>query len=353
MERKRFGFDRTNFKRSKVNISEKILKEIKESGKCKNFYIDDDYILINGECIEVMDALISKGIIFDHIITDIPYGTVQGLSIEGWKNNGSIPNWDCPINNDDLFRCCFDISKANANVLLFAQEPMTNSLMNASFEFQKFSLSNKIVWVKNNHANGFNAKTTPLNYYEEILLFRKTLDENNSIALRSYFKKMSEFIPDSKKEIMAKLGQGLDHCFRYTNRTFYIPTLKNYNALIETYGIDKMDGFIKWDILKEMWDSENEPIFNIPDGQKIVKNVFEFKKDTNNIHPTQKPIALLEYMVELFSNEGETILDFTSGSGSTGIAANKKKRKFVGIELDDKFYELAIKWHEEEKNKLF
>lgn len=345
MERKRFGMDRTNFNRKKNELSIEILQNLKEEKIIADYYYDDDYILINSECIKTMEALIERGIIFDHIITDIPYGTVQGLSIEGWKNKGNIPTWDSPINNDDLFKCCFDISKANANVLLFSQEPMTNNLLNSSFNFQKFTLSNKIIWIKNNHANGFKAKTTPLNYYEEILLFRKYLDENNSIELRNYFKKVLDYIPDSKKQIMEKLGQGLDHCFRYTNRTFYIPTQKNYNALISTYNIDKMDGFIEYDLLQKMWNDENEPIFNIPSGQKIVKNVLEFKKDSKNIHPTQKPIALLEYLIELFSNENETILDFTSGSGSTGIAANNKKRKFVGIELNKNFFDQAKEWH--------
>ena len=103
---------------------------------------------------------------------------------------------------------------------------------------------------------------------------------------------------------------------------------------------------VKYSKLKRMWDKDNKVIFNIPDGDKIVKNVFEVKKDINNIHPTQKPVPLLKRLIEIFSNEGDTILDFTSGSGSTGIAAVKCGRKFVGIELDENFYKQSIEWYE-------
>lgn len=322
---------------------------MKEKGVIKDYYYDDSFVLINGECIETMNYLIDKNIVVDHIITDIPYGTVNGLSIEGWKNKGNIPMWDSPIDITQMINSCFNISKANANLILFSQEPMTFKLNYELCIFQKYTLSNKMIWVKNNHANGFSAKTTPLNYYEEMLLIRKALDESNSIELRKYFRKMLDYCGGDKKGIMNKLGQGLDHCFRYANRTFYIPTEKNYNALIKEYHIDKMPGFIEYSELKKKWDDENKTIFNIPKGDKIVKNVFECKKDQNNIHPTQKPVPLLSELINIFSNKGETILDFTCGSGSTGIAAVKNGRKFIGIELDEAFYRDALEWYKKTK----
>lgn len=336
----------TDFTKTNENISIEVLEELKSKKILKDFYYKDDFVLINGDCIKVMKGLISKNIVFDHIITDIPYGTIQGLSIEGWKNKGNIPTWDSPIDLQKMIDCCFRISKPNANLLLFSQEPMTFKLNYELFIYQKYTLSNKMIWVKNNHANGFSAKTTPLNYYEEILLLRKALDESNSIEIRKYFKDMLDFIGISRKEIMERLGQGLDHCFRYANRTFYIPTKSNYEALIETYNIDRMNSFLDYKKLKRNWDKENKTIFNIPKDQKIVKNVFEFKKDSNNIHPTQKPINLLTKLITIFTNKKDTILDFTSGSGSTGIAAIKKGRKFVGIELDSDFYKQSIEWYE-------
>jgi len=344
----RQNINKTDFYKTYTSLTEDILVEMKNQNVCKDYFKDDDFTIINGECITVMNWLISKSVRFDHIITDIPYGTVQGLSLEGWKNKGNIPDWDIPIDKSKMIEDCFYITKANANVLLFSQEPMTYSLLDEVRNFQKYTLSNKMIWVKNNHANSFSAKTTPVNIYEEILLFRKSLDETNSIELRNYFKYMLDFIGISKKEIMNRLGQGLDHCFRYANRTFYIPTEKNYNALISTYHIDHMSNFIPYVDLQKKWANENDVIFNIPKGQKLIHNVLSFKKDTNNIHPTQKPISLLTELIKMFSNEQETILDFTSGSGSTGIAAKRLNRKFVGIELDPKFFHESINWYKKE-----
>ncbi|WP_406617877.1 DNA-methyltransferase [Mycoplasmopsis lipophila] len=344
--------DKTNFNFKKNDISENLLNNLKENKIIKDFYLDGDFCLINGECIEVMNSLINNSIIVDHIITDIPYGTVQGLSIEGWKNKLSIPKWDIVIDKHKMFDSCFKISKPNANILLFSQEPLTYQLISEMNNYEKYSLSNKMIWVKNNHANGFNSKTTPLNYYEEILLIRKSLDESNSLELRKYFGNLLEKIPDTKKEIINKLGQGLDHCFRFKNRTFYIPTKENYNKLIQEYRIDKFSFFKHYDEIKTMWNDENKTIFNIPNNEKIFKNVLEFKKDVNNIHPTQKPQELLKTLINVFSNNGDIILDFTSGSASTGIAAISLNRKFIGIELDKNFYNQSILWYKSIKEKI-
>jgi site-specific DNA-methyltransferase (adenine-specific) len=163
---------------------------------------------------------------------------------------------------------------------------------------------------------------------------------------------MLEFIGISKKEIMEKLGQGLDHCFRYENRTFYIPTEKNYNALIETYKIDKMSNFINYKLMKNKWENENRIIFNLPKEQNIFKNVLEFKKDTNNIHPTQKPLALLSELIQVFTNENDTILDFTCGSASCGISSIINNRKFIGIELNETYYRNGIEWYKKQSDLL-
>jgi DNA modification methylase len=336
---------KTNFDFAENKITINLLNKLKKEKILNDFFWDQNFLLINGECIKVMKELSSSGVKVDHIITDIPYGTVKGLSIAGWKAKGNIPEWDSPIDIDEMMQNCFNISRTNTNLLLFSQEPMTNNLINGANYYQKYSLSNKMIWIKNNHANGFSSKTTPVNYYEEILLFRKKLDETNSVKIRKYFKDILDYTGKTKKEIMEETNQGLDHCFRYANRTFYIPTRKNYDILIKKYKIDKMSDFITYSQLENDWERENKTIFNLPNNKKIVKNIFEIKKDQNNIHPTQKPQRLLEELILLFSNKGDYILDFTAGSGSTGIAATGLGRKFIGIELDDNFYKESIKWY--------
>lgn len=173
--------DKTNFEIKHKEINKNILEQWKKDKVIEDFFYDDNFILINGECLKVMSEFINHHIQVSHILSDIPYGAVQGLSIEGWKNKKNIPMWDIPIDNHQLLYNSFYITKPNANLLLFAIEPLTSQLIFAMNDFQKYVLSNKLIWVKNNHANGFNAKTTPLNYYEEILLMRKSLDETNSI----------------------------------------------------------------------------------------------------------------------------------------------------------------------------
>ena len=84
-------------------------------------------------------------------------------------------------------------------------------------------------------------------------------------------------------------------------------------------------------------------------GYRYPSQVVQFKRDilTSNLHPTQKPLALMEYLVQTYTNEGDIVLDFTMGSGTTGVACKKLNRKFVGIELDNKYFEIAKKRIEE------
>ena len=107
--------------------------------------------------------------------------------------------------------------------------------------------------------------------------------------------------------------------------------------------------------LGKLIDSQNRKAFDYNDtGKRYPLQIVQFKRDilSSNLHPTQKPIALLEYLVETYSNEGDTILDFTMGRGSTGIACQNLNRNFIGIELDKKYFEIAKKRLEENEEKL-
>ena len=77
-------------------------------------------------------------------------------------------------------------------------------------------------------------------------------------------------------------------------------------------------------------------------GTRYPNNVLYFNRDKDKIHPTQKPVALLEYLIKTYTNEGDLILDFTMGSGSTGLACMNTNRRFVGIELDEKYFNIAV-----------
>ena len=73
----------------------------------------------------------------------------------------------------------------------------------------------------------------------------------------------------------------------------------------------------------------------------IINNLIDFIRDKKTLHPTQKPVELMEYLIKTYTNENETVLDFTMGSGTTGIACKNLNRKFIGIEMDDKYFEIA------------
>ena len=127
------------------------------------------------------------------------------------------------------------------------------------------------------------------------------------------------------------------HYFR-AGCQFVLPTKEKYEKLQTT-------GFWKrpYDELKE----KTMPVFNLWQGGKSKSNVLEYKKDNDGYHPTQKPVALLEDLIQTYSNEGNTVLDFTMGSGSTGVACVNTNRHFIGIELDEGYFNIAKKRIEE------
>jgi site-specific DNA-methyltransferase (adenine-specific) len=84
-------------------------------------------------------------------------------------------------------------------------------------------------------------------------------------------------------------------------------------------------------------------VFNLDVGQKYKSNVLKYKKDYGGLHPTQKPVALMEDLVRTYTHEGDTVLDFTMGSGTTGVAAKNLGRKFIGIELDEEYFKIAAR----------
>ena len=100
-----------------------------------------------------------------------------------------------------------------------------------------------------------------------------------------------------------------------------------------------MDGFIPYEKLNEL-NNKYSKIFNL-NGENKKSNILEYKKDYGRLHPTQKPVDLLIDLIETFSNENDTVLDFTMGSGSTGEACLRTNRNFIGIEQDDKYFDIA------------
>ena len=94
-------------------------------------------------------------------------------------------------------------------------------------------------------------------------------------------------------------------------------------------------------MINDLLNNENPSTFNLWEGNKFKSNILKYKKDYTGDHPTQKPVLLLEDLIKTFSNENDLVVDLTMGSGSTGVACVNTNRNFIGIELDDKYFEIA------------
>ena len=191
--------------------------------------------------------------------------------------------WDSVIPLDKLWKQYERIIKNNGAIVLFSQMPFTAELVHSNIKFFKYEW----VWEKDNGTGFLNAKKMPLKIHENICIFYKNTPTYNP-QMRKGFKPYSQ-----------KSGRGSS----------------NYGKQVQ--------------------------VITNNDGERYPIDIIEFKRDKDKLHPTQKPVALLEYLIKTYTNEGETVLDNCMGSGSCGVAAVKTGRNFIGIELDEKYFEIA------------
>ena len=307
--------------------------------------------LWHGDCLELMKDIPDGSV--DLILTDPPYGTMKGAALDGWKNQTT--EWDTAIEPVKIFEQISRVLRQNGKAILFSKEPYTSRLITSAVPSLPFAY--RAVWYKNVHANALLAKSAMVSRYEDICIFTKPHDAECTNELRDYFKKVLEFIgAKSCKKINSRLGhRKAEHCFYVTGKgkgstQFSLCTEQTYNEIVSVFGIDKMEGFLPYDELSRL-NEKYTATFNLWQGGKSKSNVLEYKKDNDGYHPTQKPVALLEDLIQTYSNEGETVLDFTMGSGSTGVACVKTNRQFIGIELDEGYFNTAKKRIEEAYDK--
>ena len=315
--------------------------------------------LWQGDCLELMKNIPDGSV--DLVLTDPPYGTIKGIEkSRASKDCGyRACDWDEIIPTDRMFIELSRVLRPNGKAILFAQEPYTSTLVKSAIPSLPFLY--RAMWYKNTAGNILGAKSAMVNRFEDICIFSKPCPKHDFCGenpLREYFAKVYEFIGKTKKEIMQIVGQKADHCFRLNSSQYSLCTEQTYQELIDVFGIDEMDDFKEYKELKpiqEAYQEENRrniaekypPVFNLWQGGKLKSNVLEYKKDNDGYHPTQKPVKLLEDLIQTYSNEGNTVLDFTMGSGSTGVACVNTKRHFIGIELDEGYFNIAKKRIEE------
>lgn len=299
--------------------------------------------LYKGDCMELLKNVEDNSI--DLILCDPPYGTMYGDfgqdkdSNRNRKNLSKIGKWDIALDTDKMLEECTRVLRPNGKCILFSQEPFTSELITKQTVDLPFSYP--MYWLKNCSGNVLGAKKNCLQYVEVMLLFKKKVYGDEVYAesdVRAYLK--AEYLKTglSMAEINKLIGCAsmASHYFG-DGRQFAIPSAKAYRALQTT-------GYFQrpYEEIKNTHIVNYPSVFNL-NGANSKSNVFQYAKPSSNksVHPTQKPTELLEDLLKAFSNEGDTVLDFTMGSGSTGVACMHTNRSFIGIEKDDNYFEIA------------
>ena len=219
---------------------------------------------------------------------DIPSGSVDLILTDPpYAKTQNV--WDSVIPLDEMWEQLKRIIKHNGAVLLFGQNSFSFKLGLSNEQMFRYS----IVWEKTKAGGFLNAKKMPLQAHEDILCFYSKLP--------TYNPQFEVGKPYTKKAVTN--GDG------------------------NNYG--------KFDRVGQV---------AVNNGTRCPRSVIKFSNDNHgSLHPTQKPVALMEYLVKTYTNENETVLDFTMGSGTTGVACKNLNRNFIGIERDDKYFDISVK----------
>lgn len=292
--------------------------------------------LMFGDCLERMKEIPDGSV--DMVLCDPPYGTMKGIDGVNHGLSGKT-EWDNAISPQAIFEECNRILRTNGALILFSQEPYTSRLITEAHGNLPFSY--RLIWLKDHFANSLLAKKAPVSYFEDLVVFFKKYDTLAQHPLRDYARKIMEHIGESRRQIDEKLGhQGANHFFRIKSTQFKLCTKKTYNQIIDHYGLGTCEWLMSYEEMLEI-DHRFARRFNLADGAKYKSNVLQYKKDYTGLHPTQKPVLLLEDLIKTYSNHDDTVVDFTMGSGTTGVACRNTNRKFIGIEMDRTYYGIA------------
>jgi len=173
--------------------------------------------LIQGDCLIESDKIESGSV--DLILTDLPYGTMEGQSDSGIYHQGKEKHeWDNIIPTDKIMEIANRILRKNGKMILFAQEPFTNKLMNSAIPNLPFNY--RAIWLKDTLGSFMRSKKALLYKTEDILIYSKNHQKHDFEGmhpLRPYFKQVFEFIGGTKKNIIEKIGQKADHTFRFNS----------------------------------------------------------------------------------------------------------------------------------------
>ncbi|EJV3811617.1 site-specific DNA-methyltransferase [Salmonella enterica] len=290
-----------------------------------------NHTIHHGDCLDVMPTLDPGSV--DLIVCDPPYGTMKGASLDTW--DAATTQWDVAIEPVALFAACERVLRVNGALVLFSQEPYTSRLITQAHNNLPFSY--RMVWEKEHFGNPLQAKNAPTSYFEDVLVFFKKHELSLNHPMREYSRRVKAFTRATAVQVERTLGhRGADHFLGCDAVQFSLPTRSTYEQLTVAYNLTAMPGFLTYDEMKLP-----QRVFNLPPGKQHKSNVLKYARDREKYHPTQKPVALLEDLIQTYSNPGDMVLDFTMGSGSTGVACIRTGRRFIGIEKEQKYFDIA------------
>lgn len=235
-----------------------------------------------GDCLEVLRTLADGSV--DMVLADLPYGT-------------TACKWDTVIPFEPLWKELLRVTKITGALLFFGSEPFSSALRTSKIEHFKYDW----IWVKSRPTGHVHAKNKPMKKHEIVSVFSRgvTLHEGQSDRRMAYF-----------PQGLRKLDKPVKRGFRPSN---VVMGARPSHRATET------------------------------DVTGYPHSILEYGSITGGDHPTQKPVALLEYLIKTYTNEGDTVLDPNMGSGSTGVACVNTGRKFIGIELNPEYTQIAEK----------
>ena len=240
---------------------------------------DENTLLMYGDCLEKMKEIPDKSV--DMVLCDLPYGTTSN-------------KWDSVIPLQSLWneykRICTKM------IVLHCDDPFTSSLVSSNLK----EFRHKYVWLKNRPTGFQNAKKMPLKATEDIVVFGATGIYNPQGLVR-----VDKVCRNSKSvgggNVRGDVNESSGKGSLRTNGKEYIQEFTNYPTNVLKFGLD----------------------------------------ERQKLHPTQKPVALMEYLIKTYTNEGDKVLDNCMGSGTTGVACRNLNRKFIGIEMDESYFNIA------------
>ena len=240
--------------------------------------IDDNIVFYHGDCLKVMPVLADEGVKVDLVLCDPPYGTTHC-------------RWDSVIAFGPMWDCVTSVTRDNTPVLLFGQQPFTSTLGCSNLKNLRYSW----VWEKNQPTGFLNAKRMPMKAHEDILVF---------------YRKLPGYYPiktDGHRRVVS---------------TAYQKSVCQTGDIYQEY--------------RNFQDYDST--------ERYPRSVIQFKSDKQlcHLHSTQKPVPLLEYLIKTYTREGDVVLDFAMGSGSTAVACRNTNRRCIGIEIDRGIFDVAV-----------